>query len=726
MDKPMLNSERKRIIDFLKEKGCFIAAVILLAATVTLLCASELSSWIYAHAKTEVVTFSVYGEGNGIPLRIVNNSLCYTDDNAAAPYDQWKALKNDENSDGLSVLSQGEYWYSSQQMQDQVVENRGFQIYEEEQAGETQIVFEAEKGTESLSVEMPIHPSTCISVERNGTGFGLVIQRSGNPEGDWIGPTSFENKEQSFSQKLYFYDVEDYAYLLGYYIAGYCAIFGLIFTATLAGVWFVKRVWSAVVKTGFLCGSHPVRMFSLVLVISTLYFWAVYASSPETFHVNGAADPYYYGYPELQESFLDQEGKFSFELFIQNGWTHRSYLPMLIYYILNRIAELFAWDEKYLHMVVNSLFLSTAVAAAFPTAIRALFDRKAKDGEMLAFGLIFSFFWKGHLFYELTDMSGATMALLALGAGGMLARKVTYRRALVFGAASAVAIAYRAAYFIMFELGLVALILVLFWKLMHSKQKKRALKQMAAGLILTIAAFVVVLLPQGYINYQRGHWGLMPYSGVASYNLAKNDLDKSQWGSMKGYQFAGGYYLDRQMNSIVEPYFSLDVNPAQADLPFIVAASPIPFVEGLIKRLLYALSVYQEPVCLFLVSNRSDIADALQYLTHFFLLANVIYYGMVRRCHSFPRAMKGALAFAFVFQVLSQVALFQIERRFYMLFFMLVYAANVCCIPGCWKEDLVLSGAQAQSRQGKYLAFVTVFHVLAYTALETILFNFAK
>ena len=44
MDKPMLNSERKRIIDFLKEKGCFIAAVILLAATVTLLCASELSS----------------------------------------------------------------------------------------------------------------------------------------------------------------------------------------------------------------------------------------------------------------------------------------------------------------------------------------------------------------------------------------------------------------------------------------------------------------------------------------------------------------------------------------------------------------------------------------------------------------------------------------------------------------------------------------------------------
>ena len=88
--------------------------------------------------------------------------------------------------------------------------------------------------------------------------------------------------------------------------------------------------------------------------------------------------------------------------------------------------------------------------------------------------------------------------------------------------------------------------------------------------------------------------------------------------------------------------------------------------------------------------------------------------------------MKGALAFAFVFQVLSQVALFQIERRFYMLFFMLVYAANVCCIPGCWKEDLVLSGAQAQSRQGKYLAFVTVFLVLAYTALETILFNFAK
>lgn len=151
-----------------------------------------------------------------------------------------------------------------------------------------------------------------------------------------------------------------------------------------------------------------------------------------------------------------------------------------------------------------------------------------------------------------------------------------------------------------------------------SKTKKKEFQTRLAVLILTFAAFAVVLLPQGYINYQRGHWGLMPYSGVASYNLAKNDLDKSQWGAMKGYQFAGGYYLDRQMNSIVEPYFSLDVNPAQADLPFLVAASPIPFVEGLLKRLLYALSVYQEPVCLFLVSGRSDIADALQYLTHFF------------------------------------------------------------------------------------------------------------
>lgn len=702
-----------------------IAAAILMAGLLALLFRQDLSRWVYSHARTETVTFMCYGTGNGIPLRIVDNTVYATADSSIAPYDQWYGMRYSNNADGLFELNKSQYWDSPEAIEENIVANDGFRILEETQAGKSRLVFEGGQTNAVLSVEMRIYPSTCISVERNGTGFGLLISRDTNPEGDWIMAATFAEQETSFSQKIFFYDLEDYAYILPYYFAGYAALFFLFLAAILLFLRLSKALIRWTQKTGVLLGSHPRAMFLAVLFLFTACVWTCYALSPERYQIGEGADAYYYGYPERQAIFLDESGKFSLDLFIQNGWTHRSYFPLALYYILNRLAAFAQFDEKYLHLLLNGVFIAIAVAVAFPELVRALLNRRAKDWEMLAFAAVFFYYWSDYFFYELTDVPGAAMAMLALAEGVILVKEPCWKRACVFGAASALAIAYRASYFIMFELGMAALAVVFVWRLFRGWRagKIRAALKMVPVLLVTALVFVSIMLPQAYINYRKGHIGLMPYNDAKAYNVAKNDMDKSQWGAMSGYKFISQKYLDRQLNRITESFFPADVNPAMSDIPFLLLANPVEMVIGLLKRLCYALSVYREliyPTTSYTPGN----VQLLEYMFHYFLMGNVLYYGWIQRGRRSFLKINSAIVACFVLQVLSQVALFQIERRFYLLFFLLIYFFNVCCVPACIKEDLLSGGEGVKARQGRYVAFVAAFLVLSFTMLQTIAINF--
>ncbi|MEG0803859.1 MAG: hypothetical protein RSF90_02770, partial [Pygmaiobacter sp.] len=254
---------------------------------------------------------------------------------------------------------------------------------------------------------------------------------------------------------------------------------------------------------------------------------------------------------------------------------------------------------------------------------------------------------------------------------------------------------------------------------------KKRMWQTLGGIILPLLLLVVVLLPQGYINLQKGHMGLMPYANTGSYNAEKNDLGNGKWGSLCGYQFGRSAYQDRQMNSVIDPFATDDLLIAQSDVPFIVLASPLPLIMAMLKRVFYALSAYQEPIYYYLINGRSGAMDTVQYLLNYFLLGNVVYYGFLRKTRQFSLALKLSLGFAFVFQVVSQVGLFHIERRFFLLFFMLIYLVNAFCIPRCYAEDLGWHDEEERTRrQCKYLAFIFCFMVCCYTAICTINLNF--
>lgn len=722
-----------------KENIARNCAVVLGAVMVTFLCAEGVNSWVYSKAKTETVTFATYGAENGIPLRIVDNLLYKADDERLindhvahiSTEEEMALLIDNKNSDAAQdeksefVWAQRkQYIYDSLLMQQTMLDQTGFLMRRQSFDARESVVFEAKTADATVRFQLPIYPSTCVSIEKNGTDLSLAIFRNSNPSGDWIDAGLFKTTENEYSQKVYFYDFSDYAYLLIYYALAYAIIFTVAIFVLGAMICLGKTYTN---RLTFLSGYHAARMFLLVFTGVAVWLCVTYAMNPHQFRIGVGADAYYYAYADRQAEFLTENGDFSLQLFFANSWPHRSYLPISIYYGLNAIAKVLLFDERYLHLILNAFFLSIAAAVATPMLHKAVSGKTVRDWQILLFTGLYIIFWRAHLFYQLTDLPGASLALLAMAAGILLVQQQKTKYAFLFGLSGALAIAYRASYTIMFELGMVAIGISLIVKLIKKKNiplKKRIL-QLISGIVLPLVVLVAVLLPQGYINLQKGHIGLMPYANSGTYNAGKNDLGKPQWGSLAGYKFAATTYQDEQMNSVTDSFITDDVLLAQSDVPFIILSSPIPLIMAMLKRLFYSVSAYQEPIYHYLVYGRNEAMVTVQYLLNYFLIGNVLYYSFVRKTKGLSLGIKLLFCFTLVFQVLAQVGLFHIERRFFLLFFMLIYLINACCIPRCFAEDLGWPDEQDRiRRQCKYLGFIFCFMVCCYTAICTINFNF--
>lgn len=191
----MLNRLKERYtnsISSLKSRNpVSIVAMLLCALLLTFLSAPVITKVVYQNAKTETVTFTTYGTANGVPLQLVDNHLYFSKDdrlindlnldlNSEKINEKQKELlrTKDQKENQKSLFSWANnknYIYNSVQMKNAVTFQEGFAVRDTNTANKNWIRFIAQSPNETISFELPIYPTTCVSVEKNGTGMSGAI-----------------------------------------------------------------------------------------------------------------------------------------------------------------------------------------------------------------------------------------------------------------------------------------------------------------------------------------------------------------------------------------------------------------------------------------------------------------------------------------------------------------------------------------------------------------------
>lgn len=138
------------------------------------------------------------------------------------------------------------------------------------------------------------------------------------------------------------------------------------------------------------------------------YKWAFVIIVPFLLAVNLTQSSYTFyhdslGYWILKDTFI-VDGNFSFLNFDKLYPGFRAYLFPFINYLISLLAIKIGIQDYLAYEVIMSIFYGTFLTIIVPDLIWKLFERKPNIIQTLLFGFLAIFFWRGSLFYPLSDL----------------------------------------------------------------------------------------------------------------------------------------------------------------------------------------------------------------------------------------------------------------------------------------------------------------------------------
>lgn len=288
--------------------------------------------------------------------------------------------------------------------------------------------------------------------------------------------------------------------------------------------------------------AHPTT--SACLLAFTVFLAIALIQGPKVFYYDSSV------YWLLSKTF-SHDGHFSLLSFKNAGL--RGYALPLIYYMLQRIAELFTSDESLMVMVFNSALFALIGGMLAPKLARIVWPELhwSIPRRLALCGLILVF-WSGYLNFPLSDFPALAAAMLAIIAISAFDSPLSM---LAAGAAAALALNMRSAYILLIPF--LPLLVVCGWfeqrRKDHASNGRRAL-----CLGLFAVGIVCVSLPQS----------LSQHDTFNSYNPIPGGK------RMVGFQFTDGLRLQRYEtyvgNRLVTPrmeYLDPQTDSIISDLP---------------------------------------------------------------------------------------------------------------------------------------------------------------
>lgn len=556
-----------------------------------------------------------------------------------------------------------------------------------------------------VSFEMQVYPNMYITFEMGTDDGGFQCFK----DGVYIRNIGDIEREKHIIN-YYVFSVPDLIYIYIWYIMFYIIISCLIFV--LLNV--ILKIGNKL-KTNYVFDKKE-KLIGFIVIASFYFFYVSinYYKNFDLFQVVEGADAYYYMHP----TYLDANGAFSLETYINTTYAFRGYIPHIIALIGNGVADFFHMDVMYFYFFFCALLIGGSISFVIPQLYEVTFKKKVSILSPIVFFFIFMLFWSGHSFYFMSDIPAAFLGVDALAffvraLNGEKDGKHILATGICIGAAAGFRNAY--AY-----IGYIFILICIFKDIFQNKKlmMKNVISNIKRVVIFGIG-IIIVLWPQAIINRERGHLGIFPYDGGYLY-----DIDDAEVISLKEWSFSHGMHrynlssdpdIDEQFKMIDGSLYVGKTNYKMNDILYIILSRPKEFFTGFLKKVFWALSVEYEVIYGGL--NIPQWQVSLLIIINYLLLYNTLSHMIVGKC--FDKKSEKFINMIIILGLLLNVVpqgLLHIERRYFLFFYLLVYLYN--------SYFLVESGNFKKILSVRYSVSAVIFCAFCYAFRMTIQSNF--
>ena len=291
-------------------------------------------------------------------------------------------------------------------------------------------------------------------------------------------------------------------------------------------------------------------------------------------------------------------------------------------------------DAVIIYLLFPSFTFSWLTTNILPQLYTILTGKKAKLCQILTSLLLFSFFWEGYLTLVVGDFYCATLFFSSIVYFLKMLQEHKLKYGVFAGFLFAYTVNWRISY--LYETVIAAAIFLLILAVrkiicrqkMFNNLKKKNKREILHEICIPLIVFVSCSIPQGLLNYSRGHIGLFPYDSPTAY--AGYPLMWSWWNTFLAR--GGGMVLwpkfigDDQTSTLAAQLYGDDIrqllHPVQAI--DVYANNPIETIITIIKKFFTGMDIktniqYPDNI---LWRNTTGIAFSI---LNYFVLAISIY-----------------------------------------------------------------------------------------------------
>lgn len=419
-------------------------------------------------------------------------------------------------------------------------------------------------------------PNTYIAIRNNENG-GTVSVRGG-------GYNQVVDISDESNDVVRIYPFEESFLKIVLQFLAYGVLFLIILTILLTVNYFFKN--REICLPDWL--KREVRMYDMVWIWISLYLLALVM-------YKAVGIPRYLEFGDQQfywETLLLHNGKFDMQYLVDNLFAPRGYWCHVFQTIAICMGAAFHIDSIIIWLLFPTFFIAVFAVILFPGYLKCLCDKSAKVVESIAFLIVFVYYWLGYLTGVLMDIFGVVTLFSAFLCILLFIKERKIKWAVLAGGFSAMTASFRIANVYGVYVFVVIAAVFQIWRNRKKLLGSASSKQFVTGLLAGTFTFLIVCVPQFAINYEKGHFGFLPYDFETAW-MGRSLIEASADNSLSYGEMASpmGGITDNQMVTMKSALYITEEPLKIAQILDVFAESPLETFMMMFKKLLIGFDV---------------------------------------------------------------------------------------------------------------------------------------
>lgn len=271
----------------------------------------------------------------------------------------------------------------------------------------------------------------------------------------------------------------------------------------------------------------------------------------------------------------------------------RGYFCYIVPMVSIIAGNLIKLDPFYIFLLINALMTALFFGYVIPGFYELFNNKKPSYTHCFLMLLLFGIFWKGQFYNVLCDYPGvcAFFAGILFFIKFLKDKKTGY--AVLCGTLFSVTLAMRTSYIVgVAVVFIVTVVYMIVYRKKHTSDPgegsmSAVLKKLLPGSAAGLISFLILCIPQMYVNHTKDHIGLFAYDEVGAYvykdsTLLESSISRSIGENITGYPYP---INDKQIAGIRDiAGFGLDIHLKMDESFYAYASSPLDSLLAVFKR----------------------------------------------------------------------------------------------------------------------------------------------